>query len=199
MEEIWVEAALSSPPRGILLPGMDGMKERLVYEELIAPVRERMMRIIWRIVRQPEEAEDTMQEVLAIIWKKMDRISRHPNPQALVLKICVNAAVDTLRKQRRGGRSVDSEMIDRLPDPAAGSELKKREIAAIVKGAVGRLPRKQAVAVMMRVLEGHSYKEIAGALGCREATARTHVLRGRTKLSRWLSYLRPSGQEEVTR
>jgi hypothetical protein len=30
---------------------MDGMKERLGYEELIDQVRERMMRIIWRIVR----------------------------------------------------------------------------------------------------------------------------------------------------
>jgi RNA polymerase sigma factor (sigma-70 family) len=117
----------------------------------------------------------------------------------LVLKICVNAAVDTLRKQRRAGRSVDPEIIGRLPDPVAGSERKKNEIEAMVKGAVGRLPRKQSLAVVMRVLEGRSYKEIAGALGCREATARTHVLRGRTKLSRWLSYLRPSGQDEVSR
>ena len=38
---------------------MDGMKESLSYEELIEPVRERMMRTIWRVVRHPEEAEDT--------------------------------------------------------------------------------------------------------------------------------------------
>jgi RNA polymerase sigma factor (sigma-70 family) len=178
---------------------MDGMKERLGYEELIDPVRERMMRVIWRVVRHPEEAEDTMQEVLAIVWQKLDRISCHPNPQALVLKICVNAAVDTLRRQRRGGRFAGSEIIDRLPDAAAGSERNRAETERLVRGAVGRLPGKQAVAVVMRVLEGYSYKEIAVALDCREATARTHVLRGRAKLSRWLSDLRPSGREEVSR
>ncbi|HUU38535.1 MAG TPA: RNA polymerase sigma factor [Candidatus Desulfaltia sp.] len=196
MEEIWVESALSSPARGILLLGMDGMKERLGYEELIAPVRERMMRIIWRIVRHPDEAEDTMQEVLTLVWKKLDRISRHPHPQALVLRMCVNASVDTLRKQRRRGRFVGSEVIGRLPDAAAGSERHQAETEGMVKRAIGRLPRKQAVAVVMRILEGYSYKEIAGALGCRETTARTHVLRGRAKLSHWLSHLRPSLSKE---
>jgi RNA polymerase sigma factor (sigma-70 family) len=178
---------------------MDGMKERLSYEELIDPVRERMMRIIWRVVRHPEEVEDTMQEVLAVIWKKRDRIFRHPNPQALVLKICVNAAVDALRRQRRVDRFAGSAIIDRLPDSAAGSGRDRAETEGLVRRAVGRLPNNQAIAVVMRVLEGYSYKEIAGALGCREATARTHVLRGRAKLSRWLSYLRPSGREEVSR
>jgi DNA-directed RNA polymerase specialized sigma24 family protein len=55
------------------------------------------------------------------------------------------------------------------------------------------------VAVVMRILEGYSYREIGEALGCREATARTHVLRGRVKLRRWLSHLAPAGDEEVCR
>lgn len=173
------------------------MKERFDYEELITPVRERMMRVIWRVVRHPDEAEDTMQEVLSIIWKKWDRIACHPNPQALVLKICINASVDTLRRQCRAGRFVDSGVIDRLPDRAAGSARGQAETEAMVKRAAGRLPRKQAAAVLMRILEERSYKEIAEVLGCREATARTHVLRGRAKLRKWLSHLRPSGHEEV--
>lgn len=197
MENIRVEEAVYSPAMDMHFPGTDGMKENLGYEELIAPVRERMMRVIWRIVRQREEAEDTMQEVLTTTWKKRNLIFRHPNPQALILKICVNAAVDALRKKHRGGRFVGSEVIDRLPDGASENDPAQIETAALVKKAVGRLPKKQAVAVVMRILEGHSYKEIAEALGCREATARTHVLRGRAKLARWLSYLRPSGQEEV--
>ncbi len=199
MEDIRLDVELCSPALDTLFPGMDGMMGRRVYEELIAPLRERMMRVIWRIVRHPEEAEDTMQEVLAIIWRKRDRICRHPNPQALILKVCVNAAIDTLRKRCRGGRFVDSEVIDLLPDGAAGREPVQTETAALVKKAVCRLPGKQAVAVVMRILEGHSYKEIAEVLGCREATARTHVLRGRAKLSRWLADLRPSRPKEVSR
>jgi len=195
MEDIRAGAALSSRTWKILYAGLDGMRERLTYEELVAPVRERMMRIVWRIVRNPDEAEDTMQEVLTLVWKKLDRISRHPCPQALVMRICVDAAIDALRKQRRERRFVDSGILDRLPAPDSNG-WEQREIESKIREAVGRLPRNQAAAVVMRILEGQSYEEIARALGCREVTARTHVLRGRAKLSRWLSPLRSSMSEE---
>lgn len=193
-----MEATLCASIPNATRPGMDGMKENLSYDELIAPVRERMMRVIWRVIRHPEEAEDTMQEVLTIIWKKRGRIARHPNPQALILKICMNKAVDALRKRRRGDRFAGSEVIDNIPD-AAVCRRDQDEMEGLVRKEVGRLPRKQAVAVVMRILEERSYREIAVVLGCREATARTHVLRARNKLARHLSYLRPSGQEEVSR
>lgn len=138
-----------------------------------------------------------MQEVLTLIWKKLDRVSGHPNPQALVMKICVNAAIDALRRQHRGRRFVDPQVLDRLPAPASDGEWERKETEAKVKEAIGRLPRKQAAAVLLRVLEGQPYEEIARALGCRENTARTHVRRGRAKLSRWLSHLRPSLSKEV--
>ncbi|NTU51536.1 MAG: hypothetical protein HGA94_03750, partial [Candidatus Aminicenantes bacterium] len=46
----------------------------------------RLMRTIWRIVRQKEAAEDALQDALAAIWKKRDAVARHPNPQALILR-----------------------------------------------------------------------------------------------------------------
>jgi len=196
MEDVQAVAARTSPAWKILSAGWDGMRERLTYEELLAPVQERMMRIIWRIVRHPDEAEDTMQEVLALIWKKRDRISRHPHPQALVLRICINAAIDALRKERRGRRFVDPQMLDRLPGPDSDG-WEQKETEARIREAIGRLPRNQSAAVVMRILEGQSYAEIAQALGCRETTARTHVLRGRAKLSRWLAPLRPSMSKEI--
>jgi RNA polymerase sigma-70 factor (ECF subfamily) len=196
MENLRTGELLSSLARPAVFQGLDRMMERLSYDELIAPVRERMMRVIWRIVRDPDQAEDTMQEVLARIWKKLDRISGHPNPQALVMKICINGAIDSLRRQRRAPRFVNPQVLDRLPAPDSGG-WEQRETETKIREAVGRLPRKQAAAVVMRILEGQSYAEIARALGCRENTARTHVLRGRAKLSRWLSHLRPSSSKEI--
>ncbi len=169
------------------------------FEELIAPLEDRMMRTIWRIVRQPEEAEDTLQDALALIWKRLDRITGHPNPQALVLKICANAAVDTLRKRRAGRSSTGPNGLDRIPSPAVPDDLAEKETEARVLAAISRLPRKQSVAVLMRILEKQSYAEIGRVLGCREGTARTHVLRARAKLSRWLRQLRTSSNGEVFR
>lgn len=144
-------AVLPPPVSGILFRGMDGMSEELTYEELIAPVRERMMRIVWRIVRDPDEAEDTMQEILTVIWKKPDGFSDRPSPPALVLKICVDRAVDALRRRQRQRRFVDPQILDRLPASESGDGWEGKETEAMVREAISRLPRKQAVAVLLRV------------------------------------------------
>jgi RNA polymerase sigma factor (sigma-70 family) len=159
------------------------------FEEIIAPIERRMLGIIWRIVRHPDEAEDTMQDALAIIWKRLDKIIIHPNPQALILKICANAAVDTLRKRRRSRNFLAPDALEHLPSLSPSPESMAAETEAAVLNAIGRLPKKQAVAVVMRILEDQPYKAIGEALGCRENTARTHVLRARTKLGRWLRHL----------
>ncbi|MFY9726215.1 MAG: sigma factor, partial [Bryobacteraceae bacterium] len=73
----------------------DSMNDRhREYERLIAPIEGRMIRAVWRIVRDPDEVEDAFQEALLTVWKRWDRICIHPNPQALVLQICIHAAHD---------------------------------------------------------------------------------------------------------
>ena len=56
---------------------------RWEYERLIAPIEDRMMRAVWRISRDPDDAEDAFQEALLTVWKRWDRVRRHPNPHAL--------------------------------------------------------------------------------------------------------------------
>jgi RNA polymerase sigma-70 factor (ECF subfamily) len=174
-------------------------RETLSYEELIAPVESQMMRSIWRIVRNQQAAEDTMQDALTIIWKKLDRICRHPNPHAFILKICVNAAYDTLRKSRRTSQHEEHTEIQELP---ANSEsdgldrLEKKNTESEILDAIRRLPRKQALAVLMRIVQGQHYDSIAQILECSEVTVRIQVSKGRARLSKWLSHLKPTSAKE---
>jgi len=175
-------------------------KKSFSYEQLIAPIESQMMRSIWRIVRNREAAEDTMQDALTIIWKKLDRICRHPNPHAFILKICVNAAYDTLRKTRRVRQREESAKIQEFP---AGSEtdglrrLERKNLEVEILDAIQRLPRKQALAVLMRIVQNQSYNSIAQVLDCSEVTVRIQVSRGRARLSQWLSHLNPTPRKET--
>ncbi|MDD8011809.1 MAG: hypothetical protein PHX73_11995, partial [Acidobacteriota bacterium] len=54
------------------------------YDSLIKPLEPRMMRTIWRILREKQAAEDALQDALAVIWKKRGTVARHPNPPALI-------------------------------------------------------------------------------------------------------------------
>ena len=174
--------------------------DRAIYDELIAPMEATMMRSIWRVVRNAELAEDCLQDALAAIWKKRFQIRLHPNPPALILKICLNTAYDSLRKVERTRRQTDLSHLDNAPAPpghGADRDLELREIEAQVQQAIRKLPRKRALAVMMRLIQEESFEVIAKALDCSEVTVRIHISRGRAQLRKWLSPLRESSRQEV--
>jgi RNA polymerase sigma-70 factor (ECF subfamily) len=163
------------------------------YDELVAPLESRMLRTAWRIVRDPDRARDALQDALTVIWKRRDRIRAHPNPEALILRICIHAAVDMLRKERRYRRTMEAEAQDRpAPEPRGpGATVEQQELQTQVLSALGQLSEKQAAAVFMRVVEETDYALIAAALHCSQVTARIHVMRGRARLGRLLAHLVP--------
>lgn len=170
------------------------------YEVLIKPLEPKMIRSIWRIVRNGEDAQDALQEALATIWNRWGRIRKHPNPQALVLKICIDAACDALRRRIRLGRREASQTpsgqwLD--PAPSAAQELARQELRAEILQAIGQLPRNQAEAILMRLVQELPYEAIAQAMGCAEATVRTHIARGRARLCQLLAHLAPAQELEV--
>ena len=153
------------------------------------------MQSIWRIVREPEAARDTLQEALMIVWKKRSRIQKHPNPQALILKICINAAYDYLRKHMRTlKKEIRTDFtMNSLPSSSnPEEETEKKEVKAEILEAISRLSKNQATAVYMYIFLGQPYASIAQAMGCSEKTARVHALRGRVHLSRQLAHLKPT-------
>jgi len=176
--------------------------DRTFYEDLIAPLESQMIRSIWRVVRHPELAEDALQDALAIIWRKRDLIRRHPNPRALILKICLNAACDLLRKRNRFFSreiALQSAIGQDISDPSEIGRRERKWLENEVLMAIARLPKKQAAAVLMRLVQDQPYDAIAAALGCSEVTARIQVSRGRARLSRWLAHLRPGSLKEESR
>ena len=172
-------------PRGESLVSDD----RAIYDELIAPLEDRMMRSIWRIVRNADLAEDSLQDALAVIWKKRLRICGHPNPPALILKICLSAAYDSLRRLQRRRRQTDLSQLDGVPASTyhnADRDLEERELGEQVQQAIRRLPKKRALAVMMRLINDEPFDAIAQALDCSEVTVRIQISKGRAQLRKWL-------------
>jgi len=176
--------------------------EKLFFDQLIKPIEHQMMRSIWRIVRDPEMAKDALQDSLAIIWKRLDRVRSHPNPHALIFKICLNAAIDSLRKRTRLRQHEKTEPLHRFPiqsNAKAHEAMERKKVEAEILEAINRLPRRQAVAVLMRIIQEQPYAVIAQAMECSEATVRIHVSRGRARLSQWLLHLKPASLREVSK
>ena len=126
---------------------------------------------------------------------------RHPNPDALILHICINAAHDVLRRRVRQGKWIEEGTLPKdAVDPSAPAvqNVFAAEQRAQVLRAIGLLPKTQARAILMHAVEDVPYSDIATALGCREVTVRKHVWRARNKLRALLSNFIPALQKEQT-
>jgi len=155
-----------------------------LFEELIEPIKGQMIATVMRIVRDPHDAEDVMQGILTNIWRKLERIHKHPNPEAYIMRICINRSYDAMRRKSRLGKAVlmlDSSQMEQLPDPAANNEVDAEREGAIHK-ALFSLPGRQGKALLLRVAEKKSYEAIAEILGCSATTARSHVSKARERL-----------------
>jgi RNA polymerase sigma-70 factor (ECF subfamily) len=160
------------------------------YELWIEPIKDQMFRAVWRITRNPDDADDAFQEALLVLWKRWDRIRRHPNPSALILRICINAAYDAMRRKARERKK---ESLHNMEGVLADSSrpvtdaLEREEVEQALYSAIGKLLRNQSHAVHMRYIEGFSYGAIALAIGCKEVTVRKHVSRALNRLKELLA------------
>jgi DNA-directed RNA polymerase specialized sigma24 family protein len=97
-------------------------------------------------------------------------------------------------------RHTDLSQVDNIPatlDCGAAQDLEGRELEEQVHRAIRRLPRKRALAVMMRLIHEEPFDAIARALDCSEVTVRIHVAKGRAQLRKWLSPLCRSSSQEA--
>jgi len=134
-----------------------------------------------------EEAEDVTQEVLIRLWDHLGSVE----PDRLggwLLRVTRNACYDRLRSHRSRRRFLADDAPDNAtddvasgtPDPemlAGSSELGRRLIHAI-----GSLREPQRSSIILREINGLSYREIADVLDLTEATVRVTLHRGRRAL-----------------
>ena len=155
-----------------------------IYERLIGPIEKQMIGIVWRIVRNPDEAEDVFQDILVQVWARLEQIDRHPNPRAYILRICVTRSYDAMRKRLHRQRfEVFVETVKEKLLPIRPRDLlneQDRKIA--LRKAIALLPPKQGQAVLLRAMEDMPYGLVGSVLGWSGAAARSHFSKGRDKL-----------------
>ena len=135
------------------------------------------------LVRNNHDAEDIVQESFLKAYKALDTF-RGGDARAWMLSIVRNTAMNFLRA-RKPDITVDRsaqerELEDHAPDPESGLlEQSRREQ---VRGAIARLAPEFREAIVLREIEGMSYKEIASVLDIPIGTVMSRLSRARNLL-----------------
>jgi RNA polymerase sigma factor (sigma-70 family) len=159
------------------IAGGDGVAFGVIYRRYLSIV----VRWCWVQTGDRELAADLSAEVFAAALQSARRYRPEQGPPVAWL---LGIARNKLLESRRRGR-VESAARRRLgigPVALADEDLARvEELSSLddtARSLLEELPREQRDAVLARVVEDRSYRELAAALRCSEAVARKRVSRG---------------------
>lgn len=144
--------------------------------------------VILRILRDPSDADDVLQETFVRVWTRADSYdSRLGSPAAWLIRIGRNRAIDRLRaRQVRQDISVDPgpgpEGGPRLPEPAhretPESVIQGAATSHALRAAMAQLPPGQRDLIEAAFFEGYTHQELAARFNLPLGTVKTRIRTG---------------------
>lgn len=144
------------------------------FDDFVVARSQPLLRTAYLLVHDEALAEDLLQAALTKAWFVWGRIEGEP--EAYVRRILVTTAASWWRR-----RWVRETPTERLPEPAWTPQVSPDGNQDLWV-ALGRLPRRQRAAVVLRYLEDRSEAETAELLGCSVGTVKSQCSRALAKL-----------------
>lgn len=164
--------------------------DEVSFELLLQKYRTPVIHFLGRMVRDAAQAEDLAQEVFLRVYRARGKYTPSAKFTTWLFRIASNLALNSVRDERHRQRDVS------IDEPAAGDEgnespavdvpsrepgvldkMLARQRALQIRRAIGTLPEKQRVAVLLHKYQGMDYDEIARVLDCSESALKSLLFR----------------------
>jgi RNA polymerase sigma-70 factor (ECF subfamily) len=177
-------------------------ERRTRFEREALPHSDALFRTALRFARNRSDAEDLVQDTLLKAYRAFDRYEPGTNCRAWLFKILTNTGINQHHRRARRPAEVEIEAIESLaaaPEPLP--ELGAGDLDAFadllddeVKAALDTLPEPFRLVLVLSVLEGLTYKEIASVLDIPIGTVMSRLYRARRMMQTALrAYARRRG------
>ena len=156
------------------------------FDLLLERYRTPLVNFLFRMVRDVATAEDLAQEVFLRVYRARKQYSPTAKFTTWLFRIATNLALNSVRDNRHHQMDIS---LDAPPEEdTAPMELPAREMridehmverdrSQFIRQAVGSLPEKQRVAVLLHKYEEMDYAEIAKILECSESALKSLLFR----------------------
>lgn len=161
-----------------LLAALESDEDRALFTEIYEQNHDRMEQTALRILKDPHDAEDAVQNAFLQVIRNFDALLEIPCKKRIFwcISIVKNEALAILRKKKK-----TILIIEELEEnPAAGVEeaMSYKEVVRLF----AQLPETYRSVLEMKMILGYSGKEIAKRMGLTENTVNVRITRGRAML-----------------
>jgi len=168
------------------------------YEKLIQRFQGPVYNLAWRLLNDPTDAGDVMQEVFLKIFRSVGSFRGESSLRTWVYRIAVNESYNRRRwtfRHRRGETGLDDEhdetgarekpLMDSGETPFDFTM--NREAQRLLEEGLGAVTPVFRAALVLREVEDLSYEEIAAVLEVSVGTVKSRIRRGREALRQYLA------------
>ncbi|MFI5454343.1 MAG: RNA polymerase sigma factor [Isosphaerales bacterium] len=156
------------------------------FAVLVRRYERKLIRVLTRLVHQPEQARDLAQETFWRVYACLDRFDTARRFGPWLFQVGVNLGLDWLRSSKNEPQlftsidrtNGDGQAIFDLPDPDPRTQA---ELSQEVQFILARIPVCYRTILVLRDLEGFSSSEVAAIVGRREGTVRWRLCKAREK------------------
>jgi len=161
-----------------------GRGEASALKQVYDKTSAKLFGICLRILGEPSEAEDVLQEVYLTVWRSAATFDRgRASPITWLSTIARNRAIDRLR-MRRPERAAPIEAAIAIPDaaPSAQAGLEAAQGSAQLQTCLTELDAPMQSAIRAAFLDGHTYDVLAQRAGVPLGTMKSWIRRSLIKL-----------------
>lgn len=163
------------------------------YTELVVRHQRRAGRIAFHYLRDSAEADEAVQDAFVKAYSHLSTFREELPFEVWFTRILINGCLDRIKARTRRERWIvsmpdtggtDRDLAERTPGrgPSPEDLVLARERRQQLADALGKLPDRQRLVIMLSHYEGCTSREVSAITGLNESTVRVHLFRAIRKL-----------------
>ena len=166
------------------------MKQPIEFNELYNQFGKMVYNVSLNYLQNLEEAEEATQDIFVKIHRKIEGFREQSSLKTWIYRITINHCMDVIKSKKRRIRvlfSRQNKEEDRIEFNHPGVILEQKQAVSEILNQLNQLPPKQKGALLLKVIDGLSQKEIAEVLDLSEKAVESLLSRARVNMKKQLN------------
>ena len=154
------------------------------FDELVRHTHRAVYSLVYRIVGNHDDAADVTQDVYLRVWRGLRSFRGEAELGTWLHRVAANTALTFLKRRSRNGAALPPDEMPEVPIP---DRTEQQADAAVLEGALARLPEAQRMVVVLKDVYGWTCEEIGKKMGATEGAVKVRLFRARRRLAEELA------------
>jgi len=166
------------------------MKQPIEFNEMYNQFGKMVYNVSLNYLQNLEEAEEATQDIFVKIHRKIEGFREQSSLKTWIYRITINHCMDVIKSKKRRIRvlfSRQNKEDDRIEFNHPGVILEQKQAVSEILNQLNQLPPKQKGALLLKVIDGLSQKEIAEVLDLSEKAVESLLSRARVNMKKQLN------------